>query len=154
MTVPEGWDGDLDDPVAVEYFSLPEVGLPPRPCVDGVDEKIAKVVQIVAAHAWRFAGKSLGTNYSYESALVAERLGYAAGDLLLEGDPIDWARACAWVVADRHGLMAHDLELPPQVLAREMGTKEATMAKLAERLREALPTLRSRRPREDDDWPV
>lgn len=149
MTVPEGWDGDRNDPVAVEYFSLPEVGMPPRPCVEGVDERIAKIVRIVAPHAWRYCGKSLGGAYAYEAFLVGERLGYAAGDLLLEGEPLDWARACAWAVAERHEFLDLGFELPPETFADELGSDPDTMYRLARRLRAALPTLRSRPPEEE-----
>ncbi|MBF6135565.1 hypothetical protein IU501_21490 [Nocardia otitidiscaviarum] len=130
-------DGPVD-PIAAAFFWLPELGMPPRPGVEGLSRPAARVVIEAAPQAWRYAGDWLGTNYALESFTLVERLGRQAPDLIRRGKPVRWARACVWAVGHRYGLIGQDCGLDVPNLSRELDAKPHYLNRDAAAIREVI----------------
>lgn len=129
-----GWDSEELDPVEVAYFSLPGIGMPPKPTLDGMTRRAAKAVVVVAPHAWRLAGDTLSTDCAPEAFALAERLAREAPDVITSGRALTWARAIAWVLGTRPEFES----LTATKLAEELGSTPATMRAKAVIVRRAL----------------
>src|ERR1700719_1989530 len=126
-------DAELD-PIAIAFFSLPVLGMPPKPALVGLTKRAAKAITVVAPQAWRFARDVLGTDYAPEASLIAERLAHEAPDVITFGHAITWARAIAWTIAQR----SEFAEFTGGELAEELGTTIHTMRAKEVILRRAL----------------
>ena len=131
---PAGAPEDLEE----AYLSLPGLGAAPMPAVHDLDETTGSALTTVARYAWMYAGDTLGTNYAPEAFELAERFCRQAPDLLGAALPLTWARAIAWIVAERHHMVGRGLPIGVAQLAGELGSSPKTMRDKSHLIRTAL----------------